>query len=98
MRPWAELRTAYIHGCFQASLLVGQSFLENLLGTNDFSDQADGKPTVRDLLRIAREEGWLLDGEYDEFEAIARLRNPYTRLAGAFAIATACAQDPPLPG
>ena len=23
MRPWMELRTAYIHGCFQASLLIG---------------------------------------------------------------------------
>jgi hypothetical protein len=79
MRPWMELRTAYIHGCFQASLLIGQSFLENLLGgVADFSDQADGKPTVRDLLRIAKEEGWLLGGEHDEFEAIARLRNPYT--------------------
>jgi hypothetical protein len=43
MRPWMELRTAYIHGCFQASLLIGQSFLENLLGgVADFSDKAGG--------------------------------------------------------
>jgi hypothetical protein len=26
IRPWMELRTAYVHGCFQASLLIGQSF------------------------------------------------------------------------
>lgn len=78
MRPWMELRTAYIHGCFQASLLIGQSFLENLLGgVADFSDRADGKPTLRDLLLVAREEDWLLDSEFGEFEAIARLRNPY---------------------
>jgi hypothetical protein len=78
MRPWMELRTAYIHGCFQASLLIGQSFLENLLGgVADFTDKADGRPTLGSLLLIAREEGWLLDGEFGEFDAIAKLRNPY---------------------
>jgi hypothetical protein len=29
IRPWMELRTAYIHGCYQASLLIGRSFLES---------------------------------------------------------------------
>jgi len=78
MRPWMELRTAYIHGCFQASLLIGQSFLENLLGgVADFSDRAAGKPSLRDLLLVAREEGWLLGSEFGEFEAVAKLRNPY---------------------
>lgn len=78
MRPWMELRTAYIQGCFQASLLIGQSFLENLLGgVADFSDQAEGKPSLRDLLLVAKEQDWLLDGEFGEFDAIAKLRNPY---------------------
>jgi hypothetical protein len=78
MRPWMELRTAYIHGCFQASLLIGQSFLENLLGgVADFSDKAGGKPSLRDLLLVAKDEDWLLDSEFSEFDALAKLRNPY---------------------
>jgi hypothetical protein len=78
MRPWMELRTAYIHGCFQASMLIGQSFLENLLGgVADFSDRADGKPTLRDLLLFAKESRWLTGGEFGEFDAVAKLRNPY---------------------
>jgi len=78
MRPWMELRTAYIHACFQASLLIGQSFLENLLGgVADFSNRTGGKPSLRDLLQVAREEGWLLDSEFGEFETVAKLRNPY---------------------
>lgn len=78
IRPWMELRTAYIHGCYQASLLIGQSFLENLLGgVADFSDQAGGRPGLHDLLLIAREDGWLLDTEFGEFAALAKLRNPY---------------------
>jgi hypothetical protein len=78
IRPWMELRTAYIHGCFQASLLIGQSFLENLLGgAADFSDQVGGRPGLRDLLLIVRENGWLLDREFGEFDALAKLRNPY---------------------
>jgi hypothetical protein len=73
-----ELRTAYIHGCFRASLLIGQSFLENLLGgVADFSDQAGGRPGLHDLLLIARENDWLLDTEFGEFAALAKLRNPY---------------------
>lgn len=78
LRPWMELRTAYIGGCFQAALLVGQSFLENLLGgVADFSDKAGSRPKLRDLLLVAREEGWLLNSEFNEFDAIAKLRNPY---------------------
>lgn len=78
MRPWMELRTAYIHGCFQASLLIGQSFLENLLGgVADFSERAGGRPSLRDLLLVVKEEGWLLESEFGEFETVAKLRNPY---------------------
>lgn len=78
IRPWMELRTAYIHGCFQASLLIGQSFLENLLGgVADFLDQASVRPGLHDLLLIARENDWLLDAEFGEFVALAKLRNPY---------------------
>ena len=65
IRPWTELRTAYIHGCFQASLLIGQSFLENLLGgVADLSDGVADRPSLNDLPLIARESGWLLDGEF----------------------------------
>lgn len=72
VRPWMELRTAYIHGCFQASLLIGQSFLENLLGgVADFSDQAGGRPGLHDLLLVARENDRLLDTEFGEFAALA---------------------------
>jgi hypothetical protein len=59
-------------------LLIGQSFLENLLGgVADFSDRAGGRPGFHDLLLIARENDWLLDTEFDEFVALAKLRNPY---------------------
>jgi hypothetical protein len=43
----------------------------------DFSDEVEGKPGLRELLLIAKEEGWLLDGEFSEFDALAKLRNPY---------------------
>lgn len=87
-----ELRTAYIHGCFQASLRIGQSFLENLLGgVADFSDQAGGRPGLHDLLLIARENDWLLETEFGEFVALAKLRNPYA-ITKAFAIQIVCEQ------
>ncbi|HSS32484.1 MAG TPA: hypothetical protein VLL27_04305 [Solirubrobacterales bacterium] len=78
LRPWEELRTAYIHGCFQAAVLIGQCFLENLLGgVAHFSDKADGRPGLGDLLTVAREEEWLLESEFNEFNVLAKLRNPY---------------------
>lgn len=96
IRPWMELRTAYIHG-YQASLLIGQSFLENLLGgVADFSDQAGGRPGLHDLLLIARENGWLLDTEFGEFASLAKLRNPYAHNR-SFAIQIACEQGPRQP-
>jgi len=101
MRPWMELRTAFIHGCFQASLLIGQSFLENLLGgVAEFSDKASGKPRLRDLLLVAKEKGWLLDGEFSEFDALTKLRNPYAHYRSfrnpdsLMARAAATGQDP----
>jgi hypothetical protein len=52
--------------------------LENLLGgVADFSDKAGGKPNLRNLLLVAKEEDWLFDGEFSEFDALAKLRNPY---------------------
>lgn len=78
IRPWEELRTAYIHGCYQATLLIGQSFLENLLGGVAAMTERDaGKPGLRRLLLVAWEEGWLLEREFEEFDALAELRNPY---------------------
>jgi hypothetical protein len=78
VRPWEELRTAYIQGCFQAAVLIGQCFLENLLGgLAHFSDKADGRPGLGDLLTVARDDEWLLESEFNEFSALAKLRNPY---------------------
>ena len=76
--PWNEMRSAYLAGCYQASLLVGQTCLENLLGgALEFPEGSVGTPGLAELLRLALDAGLLLEPEYRAFDALRRRRNPY---------------------
>ena len=77
--PWDELRRTFIDGEYLAAILVGQAFLENLLaGLLDFQQESLGpRPELADVLRRARDQGWLTPQEFDVLDAVRRMRNPY---------------------
>ena len=76
--PWHEMTTAYMAGCYQAALLIGQTCLENLLGAAlEFPDKKVGLVGLARLLDLASSAGLLLEPEFREFDKLRRRRNPY---------------------
>jgi hypothetical protein len=79
VQPWAELRRTFIDGCYLATILVGQSFLENLLaGQLAFARQKSvGRPHLAAVLEAVRDRGWLTPDEFATLDSLRKMRNPY---------------------
>jgi len=76
---WDDLRHAFIHGSYLATILVGQAFLENVLaGQLDWHEETLGRrPQLGEILVRTRELGWLTQHEFALLDGLRRMRNPY---------------------
>lgn len=75
-----EARQAYLHGLFMACTIMSQVCLEHMLaglfravGRDDME-----RASFEMLLRQARNEGFLSQDEFELFERVRQIRNPYT--------------------
>lgn len=73
-----EARYCFVYGQYLAVLVLGLAFLEKTLaswfyasGRNDLK-----RAGISQLLKKAKNEGWLTEDEYDNIERIRLVRNP----------------------
>lgn len=78
---WAfeDCRRAYLHGLFLSCILLAQVCVEHMLaGLFRMAGRDDlERATFERLLKEAQAERFLSDAEFDLFDRLRRLRNPY---------------------
>lgn len=76
--PWNELRRTFVDGSFVATILIGQAFLENLLGgLLHWQEEPVDTAGLAGLLQRTWDRGWLTSEEFHVLDALRRVRNPY---------------------
>jgi HEPN domain-containing protein len=75
-----EVRQAYLHGLFMACTIMSQVCVEHMLaglfraaGRDDLD-----RASFETLLRQARDTGFLSQADFDLFNRLRQIRNPYT--------------------
>lgn len=72
-----EARHAYIRGMYVATVLLSQTAIEHMLAGLLRLTGMDGRWGFRRILVLARDERLITDPEFDLFDRLRLLRNPY---------------------
>jgi HEPN domain-containing protein len=76
---YGEARLAYLHGVFLGAILLAQTCLEHMLAAVFYGagDDTVHKLSYKELLHRAKEKSHLTADEWQVFETLRTLRNPY---------------------
>ena len=77
LHAFEEARHAYVRGMYVATVLLSQTALEHMLGGSLHAAGHNGKWGFRRILEVARVESHISQAEFDLFDRLRRLRNPY---------------------
>ena len=75
-----ETRYCFVYGQYLAAILLGVAFVERTLAVEFYASGRDDleRASLSELLREARDAGWLNTEEYEALHRARQIRNPVT--------------------
>lgn len=75
-----ETRYCFAYGQFLAVIVLGMAFVERALAAEFYASGREDleRSSISELLREARNAGWLSEAEHNAFDRARKIRNPVT--------------------